>query len=105
LPVIGGLFLLLFLSTERRGYLPCPQLFPGLPKSPRFGDEGTLILGFSVIDPNPEGDLMWWQCRQPPCLLRSEVYAEIVLYRYNSYMPLRYLQGLTPVQADPKIAN
>ncbi|MQL79450.1 hypothetical protein Taro_011885, partial [Colocasia esculenta] len=22
-----------------------------------------------VVDPDLEGDLMWWQCRQPPCLL------------------------------------
>ncbi|MQL81349.1 hypothetical protein Taro_013808 [Colocasia esculenta] len=26
-----------------------------------------------IVDPDPEGDLMWWQCRPPPCLLHSEV--------------------------------
>ncbi|MQM10980.1 hypothetical protein Taro_043881 [Colocasia esculenta] len=25
------------------------------------------------VDPDLEGDLMWWQCRQPPCLLHSGV--------------------------------
>ncbi|MQL71791.1 hypothetical protein Taro_004105 [Colocasia esculenta] len=76
---------------------------------------------FPIVDPDPEGDLMWWQCQQPLCLLRSEVflsfffgdpylfntrqYAETVLYRYNSYMPLRYHQDFTSVQADPEIAN
>ncbi|MQL75390.1 hypothetical protein Taro_007786 [Colocasia esculenta] len=29
-----------------------------------------------VVDPDPEGDLMWWQCQQPPCFLRSEVGVE-----------------------------
>ncbi|MQL92759.1 hypothetical protein Taro_025386 [Colocasia esculenta] len=28
---------------------------------------------FPIIDSDLEGDLMWWQCQQPPCLLRSEV--------------------------------
>ncbi|MQL68419.1 hypothetical protein Taro_000672, partial [Colocasia esculenta] len=49
---------------------------------------------------DPEGDLMWWQCQQPPCLLRSEVawlvlphfrqYAEFVPYWNGSHMPLRF---------------
>ncbi|MQL86847.1 hypothetical protein Taro_019380 [Colocasia esculenta] len=33
------------------------------------------------------------------------IYAETILYQYSSYMSLRYHQGLTPVQADPEIAN
>ncbi|MQL99472.1 hypothetical protein Taro_032187 [Colocasia esculenta] len=52
---------------------------------------------FPITDSDPEGDLMWWQCRPPPCLLHFGV--------INSHMPLRYHHGFTAVQADPELAN
>ncbi|MQL78993.1 hypothetical protein Taro_011425 [Colocasia esculenta] len=67
------------------------------------------------VDPDPEGDLMWWQCRPPPCLLHFGVawlvlphfrqYAKFVPYQNGSHMPLRYHHGFTAVQADPELAN
>ncbi|MQL87760.1 hypothetical protein Taro_020299 [Colocasia esculenta] len=33
----------------------------------------AVALPSPIVDPDPEGDLMWWQCRPPPCLLHFGV--------------------------------
>ncbi|MQM23465.1 hypothetical protein Taro_056529, partial [Colocasia esculenta] len=68
-----------------------------------------------VTDSDPEGDLMWWQCQQPPCLLHSEMawivlphfkqYAEFVPYRNGSHMPLRYHHGFTAIQVAQPVSR